>query len=514
MKEAHHCDIARLGRQGDVEIGPAQSQSSRCQSEQELRSGATTLSVCRSYNPADQAPQLAAVRCSVGQIHLEGMCRAQDARLDDIIVEAAEILWGEDRLLEPVALDRRPLSAMGVRPQLLEYRGDRDINIGLAVRALGNPVGPKHKAWLQIERAADRVGQKNIVAQRLRSLAQPGDARTDGRLQAGRDKRSDIGIYQQSEFGRPRIMLARQRQDHPLHFDHLIGIGIDGLDKCLPQRFSPRLSSRFGKSCQIEQRRVRCDAAQITADIEQASSTLDDKSRNHDRRLGLRRYAVQFLASDHLRRCRREACDLIGKTFRRFVHRDHMAKTCWQGPAQDVVETLLELGMGEQRIWLDIELAWLVAHRPAKPDREQSAAGISLHERGQSHRRIFLGDQQRILLWSGEFELVSLQLNRMRSRAAHLAAIRPLDGRQGYHAFGVLARIVAQIAHDVRAAMIGAEKEDIALVNAVIGVIAEHQWKLKESAAISVAEFYTIGVDNMVRNLAAGRRKNFPGQLD
>nr|WP_202385509.1 hypothetical protein [Altericroceibacterium endophyticum] len=54
----------------------------------------------------------------------------------------------------------------------------------------------------------------------------------------------------------------------------------------------------------------------------------------------------------------------------------------------------------------------------------------------------------------------------------------------------------------------------IALVNAVIGVIAEHQWKLKESAAISVAEFYTIGVDNMVRNLEAGRRKNFPGQLD
>jgi len=54
----------------------------------------------------------------------------------------------------------------------------------------------------------------------------------------------------------------------------------------------------------------------------------------------------------------------------------------------------------------------------------------------------------------------------------------------------------------------------IALVNAVIGVITEHQWKLKESAAISVAEFYTICVDNMVRNLEAGRRKNFPGQLD
>ena len=45
-------------------------------------------------------------------------------------------------------------------------------------------------------------------------------------------------------------------------------------------------------------------------------------------------------------------------------------------------------------------------------------------------------------------------------------------------------------------------------------MVTEHQWKLKESAAISVAEFYTIGVDNMVRNLEAGRRKNFPRQLD
>ena len=54
----------------------------------------------------------------------------------------------------------------------------------------------------------------------------------------------------------------------------------------------------------------------------------------------------------------------------------------------------------------------------------------------------------------------------------------------------------------------------ISLVNTVIGVINEHQWKLTQRAAISVAEFYTIGVDNMVRNLESGRRKNFPGQLD
>lgn len=54
----------------------------------------------------------------------------------------------------------------------------------------------------------------------------------------------------------------------------------------------------------------------------------------------------------------------------------------------------------------------------------------------------------------------------------------------------------------------------IALVESVIRVITEHQWKLKGGAAISIAEFYRISVDNMVRNLESGRRKNFPGQLD
>lgn len=54
----------------------------------------------------------------------------------------------------------------------------------------------------------------------------------------------------------------------------------------------------------------------------------------------------------------------------------------------------------------------------------------------------------------------------------------------------------------------------IALANAVIAVISEHQWKLRESANFHVAEFFEIGVDNMVRNLEAGRRQNFPGQLD
>ncbi|WP_100207010.1 hypothetical protein [Sphingobium yanoikuyae] len=58
------------------------------------------------------------------------------------------------------------------------------------------------------------------------------------------------------------------------------------------------------------------------------------------------------------------------------------------------------------------------------------------------------------------------------------------------------------------------EKAVIALVNAVIGVIGEHQWKLRESANFHVAEFFAAGVENMVRNLETGRRQNYPGQLD
>lgn len=57
-------------------------------------------------------------------------------------------------------------------------------------------------------------------------------------------------------------------------------------------------------------------------------------------------------------------------------------------------------------------------------------------------------------------------------------------------------------------------RDVITLVNSVIGVVSEHQRKLKESVNFHVAQFYAIGVENMVRNLETGRRANFPGQLD
>lgn len=57
-------------------------------------------------------------------------------------------------------------------------------------------------------------------------------------------------------------------------------------------------------------------------------------------------------------------------------------------------------------------------------------------------------------------------------------------------------------------------KDVIALVNAVISVITDHQIALDDTAAISVGELYTVSIDNMVRNLEAGRRENYPGQLN
>lgn len=59
-----------------------------------------------------------------------------------------------------------------------------------------------------------------------------------------------------------------------------------------------------------------------------------------------------------------------------------------------------------------------------------------------------------------------------------------------------------------------AEQDVIALVNSVIKVVTDHEWKLREVASFHVGEFYAIGIENMVRNLETGRRANFPGQLD
>ena len=107
-------------------------------------------------------------------------------------------------------------------------------------------------------------------------------------------------------------------------------------------------------------------------------------------------------------------------------------------------------------------------------------------------------------------EVLEQQLGELESRRSTIKAIMGRRDKFFAHLDKRYFKEPARIYYDYPL-----EAEDvIALVNAVIRVVTEHQWALNESAAISLAEFYTISVDNMVRNLEAGRRKNFPGQLD
>jgi hypothetical protein len=59
-----------------------------------------------------------------------------------------------------------------------------------------------------------------------------------------------------------------------------------------------------------------------------------------------------------------------------------------------------------------------------------------------------------------------------------------------------------------------ASAEVIELANCMIKIIFDHQEGLGGPQNFHLAEFYTISVDNMVRNLLSGRKANFPGQVD
>lgn len=54
----------------------------------------------------------------------------------------------------------------------------------------------------------------------------------------------------------------------------------------------------------------------------------------------------------------------------------------------------------------------------------------------------------------------------------------------------------------------------IKLANCIISIISKHQDELNGGVNFHLGQIYTIAVDNMVRNLLAGRRVNFPGQID
>lgn len=54
----------------------------------------------------------------------------------------------------------------------------------------------------------------------------------------------------------------------------------------------------------------------------------------------------------------------------------------------------------------------------------------------------------------------------------------------------------------------------IKLVNCIINIISEHQRSLSGTVNFHLGEFFEIGVENMIRNLEAGRRVNFSTHLD
>lgn len=58
------------------------------------------------------------------------------------------------------------------------------------------------------------------------------------------------------------------------------------------------------------------------------------------------------------------------------------------------------------------------------------------------------------------------------------------------------------------------ETEVVGLANAMIDIVRAHQHGLNGSVNFHLAEFYRIAADNMIRNLLAGRKVNFPGQVD
>lgn len=54
----------------------------------------------------------------------------------------------------------------------------------------------------------------------------------------------------------------------------------------------------------------------------------------------------------------------------------------------------------------------------------------------------------------------------------------------------------------------------IAVANTMISIVASHERRLTGAASFHMGEFYTISVDNMVRNLRTGRSINFPGHVE
>lgn len=120
------------------------------------------------------------------------------------------------------------------------------------------------------------------------------------------------------------------------------------------------------------------------------------------------------------------------------------------------------------------------------------------------------GNLSKISWATGELTTAGIEQQRA-ALEAHRATIDSIMGRRD-HFFAHLDKEYFSQPAAIYADYPLDEDEVIALANAMIGIVAEHEGGLQASWTINVAELYAISVDNMVRNLHTGRQINFPDQ--
>ncbi len=87
-----------------------EAQTSGCDRYQKFGSGPATRGARSRYDPPDQATEFTTFGRDIGEVHLERIRSAQNARLNDIIVEPSEISGSQEGLLKPVTLNGRHFS--------------------------------------------------------------------------------------------------------------------------------------------------------------------------------------------------------------------------------------------------------------------------------------------------------------------------------------------------------------------------------------------------------------------
>ncbi|ARP67216.1 hypothetical protein FJ872_08295 [Mesorhizobium sp. B2-5-9] len=125
----------------------------------------------------------------------------------------------------------------------------------------------------------------------------------------------------------------------------------------------------------------------------------------------------------------------------------------------------------------------------------------------------FCLDNQMHIAWKSGTPSPSLIKEQLNELEAHRTTIAMIMGRRDKF-FAHLDKRYFSDPNAIYADYPLDESAVVALVNCVIGIISYHQRNLDGAMAFHVGEFYQIAVENIVRNLEAGRKVNFPGQLD